>query len=170
VIYRWEIPTNMELHAMSASFSRIVAAGLFAVGGTLVATFGFAIAVARALVTSGIHVRPADALVLDDLIPLMPFIAGFAVASLIAAVAVITERGRILATFVAGTAVVIGLLAVTLLILGDDPFAKVASDRALDGVEMIGAFTAIYAVALVAMAIARRPSVIRPMPDMTFAG
>ena len=142
---------------MTPSFSRFVAAGLFAAGGALVGIFAFAIFVARAVIAAGAPARPADIALLGDIMPLTPFIAGFAVASLIAAVAVLIRPDRDwLALAVAGMAMIVGVVAETLLILGNAPFDRLASNHALDGIEIIASFSVIYVVAAIALWVDRR--------------
>ena len=48
-----------------------------------------------------------------------------------------------------------GLAGLVLLILGNDPFAAVPSDQAVEGLQIVGTFTAIFAAVVVAVVVAR---------------
>lgn len=152
---------------MTISFPRLTAAALLLVGGGIVALSAFGIVVARIAIAAGIpaSVTANDVALLDDLVQLVPFVGAFAVASLVAAVglAVGSSWADRLGTTLATAAVGIGLFGMTLLILGHDPFSAVPSDRALDGLGILGAFAVLYGAVIVALgldgrAITRSPS------------
>ena len=79
---------------MSIHPARIVASLALLAGGFVVGVTILAIVLAQALVTAGASVRPADAALLADLIPLLPFIAGFAIASLAAGLGLLLGLGE----------------------------------------------------------------------------
>lgn len=141
---------------MTVSFPRLTAAVLLIVAGGIVALTAFGIVVARIVIATGVRasVTPADVALLDDLVQVVPFVAAFAVANLVAAVGLIVGSpwADRLASTLAAAAVGIGLFAMSLLILGHDPFASVQSDRALDGLGIAGAFAATYGTVIVALA------------------
>lgn len=152
---------------MTISFPRLTAASLLLVGGVIVALSAFGIVVARIVIAAGMPatVTPNDVALLDDLVQLVPFVGAFAVASLVAAIGLVggSSWADRLATTLAAAAVGIGLFGMILLILGHDPFATVPSDRAIDGLGIMGAFAALYGVVIVALGfdgkvIARSPS------------
>ena len=147
---------------MTASIPRFAAAGLLFAGGAAVALSAFAIVVARVVIAVGLPVaiEPADVALLDDLVLVMPFVGAFAVASIVAGSALLngTSWADRLATTVSAAAVVTGLLAMLLLIVGQDPFAAVPSNRALDGLGILGTFAALYGAVVVALALDGKPA------------
>jgi hypothetical protein len=62
-----------------------------------------------------------------------------------------TPRSKALATIVSTVGVVIGVASPGALLLASGPFATLPSTRVLDGIELIGAFTVIHLVALIAV-------------------
>ena len=145
---------------MHISFSRLFAAALLAVNAVLTGLVAFAIGVARAVVDAGYFpVRPADAAAVHLLASATPVVAVFAVASLVAAIALVlgTPWARRLAVAVSATGVAIGVVGLVLLLSAQGPFAVLPSNRALDGIEGIGTFAVLQLVALVA-SLLDRPS------------
>jgi hypothetical protein len=148
---------------MSIHPARIVASLALLAGGFVGVTI-LAIVLAQALVTAGATVRPADAALLADLIPLLPFIAGFAIASLAAGLGLLLGQARA-ETLAVGTsvlAVAVGVIGLTLLVVGRDPFASTARATATaDGIAIVGTFTLLYGAVIVALE-ATRVRVSRP--------
>jgi hypothetical protein len=148
---------HQENHHVAISFPRFAAASLLFVGGAIVALSALGIVVARIVIASGapVSVSPADVALLDDLVQLMPFVGAFAVATIVAAIGLVggSSWADRLATAVSAAAVGIGLVGLSLLILGRDPFAAVASDRALDGLGILATFAAFYGLAIVGLAL-----------------
>jgi hypothetical protein len=150
---------------VTTSYPRFAAAGLLFAGGALVGLFAFAVVVARVLIAVGVPVaiKPIDVALLDDLVQVMPFVGAFAAASIVAGSAILNASSwadRLARTVSAG-AVSVGLLFVVLLILGQDPFAAVPSNRALDGLGILGTFAALYGAVIVALAFDGKPA-LRP--------
>jgi hypothetical protein len=147
---------------MTTSRSRIVAGVLIATGGFVVAVTALAIALAKLMVDAGIPARPADAALLDDLFQVLPFIVGFALVSLLAAIGLFGERawGATIATGAAVIAVVVGIVGLTLVVVGNDPFATTGASRARegDGIGILFAFTGLFAAVLVALFVDRLPA------------
>jgi hypothetical protein len=146
---------------VTISFSRLTAATLLLVAGVIVALTAFGVVVARLVVAAGLPpaVTPSDVALLDDLAQLAPFVGAFAVASIVAAVGLVsgsTWADRV-ATIVSAAAVGAGLFGIALLILGNDPFAAVQSGRTLDGVGIFGAFSILYGAVIVALAFDAKP-------------
>lgn len=140
---------------MSVHPARVVASLSLLAGGFVVGVSVLAIAFAKALVTAGMTISPSDAALLDDLIPVLPFIAGFAALSVIGGVGVLAAeaRGEALAIGTSIVGVVAGVLGLALIVVGRDPFASTSRAAATaDGLGIIGTFTLLYLVVLVAMA------------------
>jgi len=140
--------------------ARVVASVLLIAGSVFVGVMALAIAMAKILVVAGMAISSSNALLLADLITVLPFVAGFAVVGIVAAAGLV--RGKrwsdTLALGTAIAAVAVGAIGLTLLSIGRDPFASIASARSTDdGIGIIGAFTAIYLFVIVAVAVARRP-------------
>jgi hypothetical protein len=140
---------------MSVHPARVVASLALLAGGFIVGVSVLAIVFAKVLVDAGMAIRPADAALLGDLIPVLPFIGGFAVASTLAGIGVLA--GQVRADSIAmGTsivAVVAGVLVLVLIVVGRDPFASsVRAGSSADGLEIVGSFTLIYLIVLVALA------------------
>ena len=81
---------------------RMVAAILLLAGGLIVGVSALAIATAKTLIDAGIAVSASDAGLLDDLVAVLPFIAGFAVVNVAAAIGLLA--GRDWAPSIAGAA------------------------------------------------------------------
>jgi len=147
---------------MTTSAPRAAAAGLLIAGGAVVGIFATAVVVTRVIVALGVAVaiKPADGALLDDLVQVMPFVGAFAAASIVAGSALLdgSSWADRLARAVSVLAVAVGLFAMTLLILGQDPFAAVPSNRALDGLGIIATFAAVYGAVVVALALDGRPA------------
>jgi hypothetical protein len=137
---------------------RIVAGILLLAGGFVVGVSALAIATAKAVVDGGVAVSASDAALLDDLVAVLPFIAGFAAVNVAAAIGLLAERDW--APSIAGAAATIatitGFVGLVLLIVGRDPFAPItAAGPSTEGVGILVAFTVLYAVILMALAAAR---------------
>ena len=145
---------------MSIHPARVVASVLLMAGSVFVSVMALAIVIAKLLVVAGMPISSSNALLLADLITVLPFVAIFAVAGVVAATGLV--RGKSwsddLALGTAITAVVVGAIELILLSVGRDPFAATASARSTDdGIGIIGAFTVLYLFVIVAVAVARLP-------------
>jgi hypothetical protein len=145
---------------MSIHPSRVLATILLLGGGFVVGVAALAIVVTRILVDAGLPVRPADAAMLNDLIPLLPLIGGFAAASAIAAVGLLLGRAWAdsVAVVTAGVAVAIGAVGLLLIALGADPFASTVTSRSTaDGFGIVGLYTVAYLAVVALVGGADRP-------------
>ena len=145
---------------MSTHPARIFASVVLLGGGFVVGVTALAIAVATVLVDAGAAVRPADAALLADLVPVLPFIIAFAATSLVAAVGLAVEGawGDTLAVGISIVGVVAGVTGLLLIVVGGDLFASTVTEHATSsGLGIVGAFTMAYVAVLVAVADARRP-------------
>jgi hypothetical protein len=145
----------MSTHPAHIFASVMLIGGAFVVGVT-----ALAIALAKVLVDAGAAVRPADAALLGDMIPVLPFIVAFAATSLVAAIglAVGGAWADTLAVGISIVAVVAGVTGLLLIVVGSDPFASTATAHSMsNGLGIVGAFTVAYAAVLVAVADARQP-------------
>lgn len=139
--------------------SRLVAGLLLIVGGGVVAVSALAIGLARLLVEGGMVIRPADAVLLGDLVAVLPFIITFAVVNLVAAAGLLLgsswgDRVGLGVAIVGATAGTLGLLLVG---LGRDPFAPAATAQATaDGIGILSVATALYVLVIVAIDAAGR--------------
>ena len=143
---------------MSVHPGRTVASLALLVGGFVVGVAVLAVIFASVLVGAGMTIDPSEAALLDDLVGVLPFIAGFAILSVIAGAGLIagSETAETVAVGTSVAAVVVGLVGLTLIVVGRDPFAGAGSTA--DGVGVVGAFTFVYATVLVALAAARTGS------------
>jgi F0F1-type ATP synthase membrane subunit c/vacuolar-type H+-ATPase subunit K len=143
---------------MTSSFPRFLA-GLFLVaGGALTGLTAFGISMARwALSTTTFEISASDRALLDDMVALTPFVGAFALVAVIVGFALLLDHPKadIAALAVGGSAPPVGIAGLLLLVLGNDPFTAVPSDRALDGLQIVGTFTAIFAAVVVAVIVAR---------------
>ena len=142
---------------MSIHPARIVAALALLAGGFVVAVSVLAIVFAQILVDAGMVIRPADAALLADLVPVLPFIGGFAVASILAGAGLLLGAAAA-ETLAVGTSVVAitsGVIGIALVVVGRDPFTGVSTGSPSDGLGIITAFTVTYITAVVALAAAR---------------
>jgi hypothetical protein len=143
---------------MSIHPARVVASLSLLAGGSVVGVAILAIALAKALVAAGATIRPADAALLDDLVPLLPFIAGFAIASIVAGVGLLVGQARA-ETLAMGTSIVavtVGVIGLSLIFVGRDPLAStVRATTTADGIGIVGTFTLIYLAVIVALGAAR---------------
>jgi hypothetical protein len=147
---------------MTRSIPRISAAILLAASGALIAITALALVVAKAVVAlrPDLPVRATDLALVDDLVPLTPFVVGFAVANLVVAIALLTGRewADRVATALGTVVTTLGAAAFILVALGHDPFAaRSAIGAAADGLAIIGSFTAVYVAVVVALAFAGAP-------------
>lgn len=146
---------------MAIHLARGIAAILLLASSALVGLTALALVIARSVVDAGfVIVTPADAALLADVAAVAPFGAGFAVLSFGAAIALFigAREARLLAGVIAVGAVVIGVIGLGLLLLGRDPFADLASDRALDGIGIVGTFIVVHVAAAVALLFDRTGS------------
>ena len=140
--------------------ARAVASILLIVGSLVVGVTALAIVMAKLLVDAGMAISPSNALLLADLITVLPFIVVFATMGAVAAAGLLigTSWSDDLAIGTAITAVAVGSIELILLSIGRDPFASTASARSTDdGIGIIAAFTALYLFVIVAVAVARLP-------------
>jgi hypothetical protein len=140
--------------------ARAVASILLIVGSLTVGVTALAVVIAKLLVGAGMAISSSDALLLADLLTVLPFIAAFVVAGFVAAAGIVTGKSWSddLALGTAIVAVVVGATGLILLAIGRDPFASAATARSTnDGIGIIGAFTALYLFIIVAVAVARLP-------------
>jgi hypothetical protein len=146
---------------MTRSLPRITAATVLAITGGLVAISAFALVVARAVLAlhPELAVRPTDLALLDDLVPLTPFISAFAVANVVAGIALLTGRAWAdrLATAIATIATSLGSFALVLVALGHGPAVHDGIDTVAEGLAIIGTFTTAYVAVIVALAFAGAP-------------
>ncbi len=145
----------MELHP-----ARVVASVLLTAGSVFVSVMALAIVIAKLLVVAGMPISSSNALLLADLITVLPFVALFAVAGVVAATGLVrgTSWSDDLAFGTAIAAAAVGAIELILLSVGRDPFASTASARSTDdGIGIIGAFTVLYLFVIVAVAVARLP-------------
>jgi hypothetical protein len=145
---------------MSIHPARIVASVLLIAGSAFVSVMAFGVLIAKLLVEAGIAISQSNALLLADLVTVLPFIVLFAATGLVAAAGLVrgTRWSDDLSLGTALAAVSIGAIELILLSLGRDPFASTASARSTDdGIGIIGAFTLLYLFVIVAVAVARLP-------------
>jgi len=150
---------------MTSSFSRFLAGLILVAGGALTGLTAFGIVVARwAIDLKDIAISASDAALLDDMVALTPFVGAFGLVAVIVGFALLIDHPKadVAALAVAGSATAVGLAGLALLVLGNDPFAAVPSDQGLEGLQIVGTFTAIFAAVVVAVVVARaaggRPS------------
>jgi hypothetical protein len=146
---------------MSIHPARVIASLSLLAGGFVVGVSVLAIAFVKALVAAGMTVRATDAALLDDLVPVLPFIAGFATLSVVAGVALLVGRARseALAIGTAVVAVAAGVFGLVLIVVGRDPFASTSNaNTTADGIGIVGTFTLIYLAVIVALGAARTRS------------
>jgi hypothetical protein len=145
---------------MSTHPARIFASVMLLGGGFVVGVTALAIPVAKVLVDAGAAIRPADAALLGDLVPVVPFIVAFAATSLVAAIGLAVEGAwaDTLAVGISIVAVVTGVTGLLLIVVGSDPFASTVTARATSsGLGIVGGFTVAYVAVLVAVADVRQP-------------
>lgn len=143
---------------MTSSFPRFLAGLILVAGGALTGLTAFGISIARwALSTTTFVISASDRALLDDMVALTPFVGAFALVAVIVGFALLLDHPKadIAALAVAGSATAVGIAGLVLLILGNDPFTAVPSERALDGLQIVGTFTAIFAAVVVAVIVAR---------------
>jgi hypothetical protein len=140
--------------------ARAIASVLLVGGSVVVGVTALAVVIAKLLVGAGMAITSSDALLLADLMTVLPFIVGFAVVGLVAAAAILAGASWAdeAAIGTAIVAVVVGATGLILLTIGRDPFASTASVRSTnDGIGILSAFTAAYLFIIVAVAVARLP-------------
>ena len=145
----------MTIHPARA----VAGLGLGAVG-FVVGVAALAIVLARLLVNAGMPIHPADLATLNDVVAVLPFVAGFALANLVAAAGLLvgSEWAQRLAVAVSGVGVLVGSFGLFLVVAGHNPAATGRSVRAYtDGVEILATFTVSYLVVLGLLAVARQP-------------
>jgi hypothetical protein len=137
---------------------RIIAGLLLLGGGFVAAVTALAIAFAKVLVDGGVPAGSANVGLLNDLVAVLPFVVAFAVINVVAAIGLFAERdwATSIAAGAASVATIGGVIGLVLVLVGRDPFAKVASaGPSTDGVEILVAFTVLYTVVLMALTAAR---------------
>jgi hypothetical protein len=140
--------------------ARAIASVLLIGGSVVVGLTALAVVIAKLLVGAGMAITSSDALLLADLMTVLPFIVAFAVVGLVAAAAILVRASWAdeAAIGTAIVAVVVGATGLILLTIGRDPFASTASVRSTnDGIGILSAFTAAYLFIIVAVAVARLP-------------
>ena len=140
--------------------ARAAASILLIVGSLIVGVTALAIVMAKFLVRAGMAISQSDAVLLGDLITVLPFIVGFALVGFAAAAGLLIGKSWSddLAFGTAITAVAVGATGLILLSIGRDPFASTVSVRSTnEGIGIIGAFTVLYLFVIVAVAVARLP-------------
>lgn len=139
--------------------ARLVAAAALALNGAFVVVLAGAIGVTRALVAGGLAISPADMSLLEDLVAVLPFIAGFGITAVVAAWAVAVARPwaqhlGIGVAAVGATGASIGLL---LMGVGLHPvFTTDSSPGPSDGLGILSFVLTLHLAAIVAIAIASR--------------
>jgi hypothetical protein len=150
-----------------------IAAALLTLGGSLAGAAALAIGVARLAVEAGFAPRSIDRLLLDDLTAILPFILAFVVVDLAIALGIIGRRSWAVASasILAFGVVALGSFGFGLILLGSD-LLQGGTDRgaAVNGLGIVGAFTAIYLVSLIALQLdatssATPRSIHRPHPE-----
>lgn len=140
---------------------RIAAAVLLTVGGLLSGMGVLAIGFAGLAVRAGLPVQPGDALLLDDLVALLPFLVAFVAFDLATARGLATGRAWAVAAgpVLAAGAMTMGALGLLILVLGNDPAALTGAVRASegDGLGLAAAFTGLNLAALLALRIDGAP-------------
>jgi len=129
-------------------------------GSLVVGVAALAVVMAKLLVGAGMPITSADALLLGDLITVLPFVVAFAVAGFVAAVGLLVGKSWSddVAFATAIVAVVVGAMGLILLTIGRDPLASAAGARSTsDGIGIIGTFTVLYLFIIVAVAVTRLP-------------
>ena len=152
---------------MRSSFPRLLAATFLAISGVVTGLTAIGLTAADAVISTGrFAVLPADVRALDQLASVTPFVAVFALASLAAAVALVLEASwsRRLAIGVTAIGVGFGIVTLAAVLLAQGPFAVMPSERVLDGIEAIGAFTAAQVIALIASIVDRSPRRVTTVP------
>ena len=145
---------------MTINPARVVAGVLLLGGGLVVAVSSLAIVLARILVEAGMSVRPAETVLLGDLVALLPFIAAFAGANLVAAFGLLSGKtwADAVALGSAAVAITVGGLGLLLVVVGRDPVAPIASPGSgADGIGILAAITIVYLAVIVALHAARSP-------------
>jgi hypothetical protein len=140
--------------------ARAVASILLIGGSLLVSVTVVAIVMAKLLVDAGMAVSSSDALLLGDLIAVLPFFIAFAVAGFVAAVGLFAGKrwSDDLAFGTAIVAIAVGATGLMLLVIGRDPAASAESARStVETIAVIGTITALYLSVIVAVAVARLP-------------
>jgi len=145
---------------MSLHPARVIASILLIGGSLFVGVTSLAIVIAKLLVGAGMATDPSEAVLISDLIAVLPFIVAFAIPGFVAAAGILVGKSWAddVALGTAIVAVVVGAMGLILLAIGRDPFASTAAARSTnDGIAIIGAFTALYLFIIVAVAVARLP-------------
>jgi hypothetical protein len=142
---------------MTATRPHIAAAIVLTIGGLLAGMAAAAIAIASLTVAAGLGAQPADALLLEDLRAVLPFIVAFVALDFATARGLATGRSWAIAagSVLALGAVAMGTLGLLILMIGNDPATLTGATRASegDGIGLVAAFTALNVAALLAMRI-----------------
>jgi hypothetical protein len=143
---RWRKPVDLSRSH--------IAAALLTLGGLLAAVTAFAIVVARMVIDAGFAVEPTDRLLLDDLTAVLPLILAFVIVDLAIAVGLFGGRTWAVASasILALGVVTLGAFGLGLIFLGTDALSGGAARAAQgDGLGIVGGFTAIYLLAVIAL-------------------
>jgi hypothetical protein len=156
-------PEHRSTDLMSLSFPRLAAAVSLGIGGALTALTAFGLIVADVVIRSDrFDVTPADATALARMTLGAPVVAAFGAAAVITALALLAgaRRSRPIGLAVSGIGIAIGVGLIALLLLAQGPFAVLPSDRALDGIEILGSFAVFNLVAFIALVVDRPKPVV----------
>lgn len=141
----------------TANTARSIAGTALVLSGVISGVLALAIGIARILVAQGVAVTPADAMLIEDLVAILPFIITFALGAVVAAIGVL--QGRVWADrlgtgigVVGGTVAALGLL---LMGVGRDPLtANAAITGPVDGLGILAVVFVIHALAVMAISLA----------------
>jgi hypothetical protein len=146
---------------MNATRPRFAAAVLLTIGGLLSGMAAVAIGIASLAVHAGLAAQPHDALLLDDLVAVLPFIVAFVAFDLATARGLATGKGWAMAAgpVLALGAVTMGVLGLLILVVGNDPAALTGAVRASegDGLGLAAGFTGLHLAALIALRVDGAP-------------
>jgi hypothetical protein len=146
---------------MNSTRSRLAAAALLTLGGLFAAVGATVIVLARLAAGAGMVMRPADALLIDDLAALLPFIIAFVAIDLATARGVALGRAWAIAcasVLSLGTAAMaaFGLL---LVLLGSAPSTIASGSHGTgEAIGLIAGFAGVYLATLLALRAEGLPS------------
>jgi len=147
--------------SMNATRPRFAAAILLTIGGLLPGMAAVAIGIASLAVRAGLPVQPGDALLLDDLVAVLPFIVAFVAFDLATARGLATGKAWALAAgpVLALGAATMGALGLLILMFANDAAiltgAVLASEG--DGLAIAAGFTGLHLAALIALRVDGAP-------------
>jgi hypothetical protein len=155
-------PSGPDDRGMTPTRPQIAAAALLTINGLLAGTTALAIAIAGQAVAAGIPVQPGDALLLADLLAVLPFIVAFVTINLATASGLATGRAWAIAagSVLSLGSVAMGTLGLLLLVLGGDPATLTGTSHAAqaDGLGLVGLFTGLNLAVLLALRVDERPN------------